>query len=97
MKGHTVKHGNDTLRTKTTLIAAALLVAASTAPAADAGAQAKLTPAGAFMAVPYRDLRFWIDDRDMLSKRLFSFPFFIFTLVETSGQEAPTALTVPVG
>jgi len=52
-------------------------------------------PADAFLAVPYRGYWFWIDDRDMPSKRLFSFLMFIFTLVETGGKEAPPVLTIP--
>jgi len=52
-------------------------------------------PADAFLAVRYRDYWFWIDDRDMASKRLFSFLFFIFTLVETGGKESPPILTIP--
>jgi hypothetical protein len=54
-------------------------------------------PADAFVAVPYRDHWFWIDDRDMPSKRLFTFLFFIFTLVETGGKETPTVITIPAG
>ena len=46
-------------------------------------------PADAFVATPYRDHWFWIDDRDMPSKRLFTFLMFIFTLVENGGKEAP--------
>jgi hypothetical protein len=53
------------------------------------GGDVRARPADAFVAVPYRDHWFWIDDRDMLSKRLFSFIMFIFTLVETPGKEAP--------
>jgi hypothetical protein len=49
------------------------------------------------VAVPYRDHWFRIDDRDMLSKRLFSFLFFIFTLVETGGKETPTVIAIPTG
>ncbi len=54
-------------------------------------------PADAFAAVAYRDHWFWIDDRDMPSKRLFSFLFFIFTLVETGAKETPTVITIPAG
>ncbi len=54
-------------------------------------------PADAFVAVPYRDYWFWIDDRDMLSKRLFSFLFFIFTLVETGGKKIPPVIAIPTG
>jgi hypothetical protein len=54
-------------------------------------------PANAFVAVPYQDYWFWIDNRDPLSKRLFSFLFFIFTLVETGGKETPTVIAIPTG
>jgi hypothetical protein len=54
-------------------------------------------PADAFVAVPYRDYWFWIDDRDVPSKRLFSFLFFIFTLTETGGKEGLPVLTIPTG
>jgi hypothetical protein len=54
-------------------------------------------PPDAFAAVPYRDHWFWIDDRDIPSKRLFSFLFFIFTLTETGTKETPTVLTIPTG
>jgi len=43
-------------------------------------------PADAFVSVPYRDYWFWIDDRDLPSKRMFSFLMFIFTLVEPGGK-----------
>ena len=52
-------------------------------------------PADAFLAVPYRGHWFWIDDRDMGSKRLFSFLMFVFTLVETGGKESAPVLTIP--
>src|SRR5207245_9441492 len=38
-------------------------------------------PADAFVMVPYRNYWFWIDDRDIPSKRMFSFIMFIFTIV----------------
>lgn len=52
-------------------------------------------PAESFVAVPYRDTWFWIDDRDISSKRLFSFIMFLFTLVETGAKESPPVLTIP--
>jgi hypothetical protein len=52
-------------------------------------------PAEAFLAVPYRGYWFWIDDRDIPSKRLFGFLMFIFTLVETGGKEGAPVLTIP--
>ncbi len=52
-------------------------------------------PADAFLAVPYRGYWFSIDDRDMGSKRLFTFLMFVFTLVETGGKEGAPVLTIP--
>jgi len=54
-------------------------------------------PADAFVSVPYRSSWFWIDDRDIPSKRLFSFLMFIFTLVETGTKESPPIITIPAG
>ncbi|NLI80341.1 MAG: hypothetical protein GX443_01455 [Deltaproteobacteria bacterium] len=54
-------------------------------------------PADAFVAVPYRGYWFWIDDRDLPSKRMFSFLMFIFTLVETGGKEGAPIVTIPAG
>ena len=54
-------------------------------------------PASAFVAVPYQDYWFWIDNRDIPSKRLFSFLMFVFTLVETGPKEAPPIITIPTG
>jgi len=61
-------------------------------------ASSRERPPDALVAVPYRDYWFSIDDRDVTSKRLFSFLYFIFTLVETGGgRETPTVLTIPTG
>jgi len=54
-------------------------------------------PSDAFVSVPYRNSWFWIDDRDIPSKRLFSFLMFIFTLVETGTKEQPPIITIPAG
>jgi hypothetical protein len=54
-------------------------------------------PADAFAAIPYRDYWFWIDDRDIASKRMFSFIMFIFALVEPASKDAPPVLTIPTG
>jgi hypothetical protein len=54
-------------------------------------------PANAFVAVPYQDHWFWIDNRDVPSKRLFSFLMFVFTLVETGPKEPPALITIPTG
>jgi len=54
-------------------------------------------PGDAFVAVPYRDHWFWIDDRDLRSKSLFSFLMFVFSLTETGGKEGAPIITVPAG
>jgi hypothetical protein len=55
-------------------------------------------PADAFIAVPYRHYWFWIDDRDLRSKTLFSFLMFAFSLTETGGaKEGAPIITVPTG
>jgi hypothetical protein len=52
-------------------------------------------PQDAFVTVRYRDNWFWIDDRDLYSKRTFSFLMFLFTLTETGGAPAVPVVTVP--
>jgi hypothetical protein len=52
-------------------------------------------PGDAFVSVPYRDFHFWIDDRDLMSKKIFSFLMFVFTLVETGEKGAAPIVTVP--
>jgi hypothetical protein len=55
-------------------------------------------PADAFVAVPYHGYWFWIDDRDLPSKRIFSFMMFVFTLVEDTGRkEGAPIVTIPAG
>jgi hypothetical protein len=54
-------------------------------------------PGDAFLAVPYRNHWFWIDDRDLRSKSLFSFIMFIFSLTDTEGKEGAPIITVPAG
>ncbi len=55
-------------------------------------------PANAFIAVPYRHYWYWIDDRDLKSKSLFTFLMFIFSLTETGGaKEGAPIITVPTG
>lgn len=53
--------------------------------------------ADAFAQVPYRDHWFWIDDRDIRSKSLFSFLMFIMTLTETGGKEGTPIVTISAG
>jgi hypothetical protein len=52
---------------------------------------------GSFIEVPYRGHWFWIDDRDMRSKSLFTFLMFIFSLTETGGKEGAPIVTIPAG
>lgn len=54
-------------------------------------------PADAFIAVPYRGYWFYIDDRDLRSKTIFSFLMFVFSLTETGGKEGAPIITVPAG
>ena len=54
-------------------------------------------PGDAFIAVPYRNYWFWIEDRDLRSKTIFSFLMFIFSLTETGGKEGAPIITVPAG
>ena len=60
-------------------------------------AAAEEGPAGPVRAVSYRDFWFWIDDRDVSSKRMFSFILFVFALVEPGSKDAPPVLTIPTG
>jgi hypothetical protein len=52
-------------------------------------------PYDAFISIPYRDFHFWIDDRDLMSKKIFSFLMFVFTLVETGEKGTAPIVTVP--
>lgn len=54
-------------------------------------------PGDAFVAIRYRDLWFWIEDRDLTSKGMFSVLMFLFTLTESGGGQVSPVLTVPAG
>jgi hypothetical protein len=55
----------------------------------------KSNPSHAFVAVPYNNHWFWIDRRDLKSKRVFSFIMLLFTLAD-SGEASPQPLvTIP--
>jgi len=48
----------------------------------------------AFTAVRYRNYWFWVDDRDLSSKRGLGFLMILFTLVESGTTAAPPVLSI---
>ena len=56
---------------------------------------AKTRPTDAFVTIQYRDRWFWIDDRDLRSKRAFSFMMMLFTLADTGEKESLPLITIP--
>ena len=52
-------------------------------------------PGNAYVAVQYRNQRFWIEDRDRQSKQLFNFIMYLFSLTETGTPQAVPIVTVP--
>jgi hypothetical protein len=54
-------------------------------------------PSDAFVSIPYRNSYFWIDDKDLVSKKIFSFLMFVFTLVETGEKGNAPIVTIPTG
>ena len=55
----------------------------------------KTEPADAFATVEYRNHWFWIDDRDLKSKRVLSFMMMMFTLADTGEKEPLPLITIP--
>jgi hypothetical protein len=55
----------------------------------------KSKPADAYVSVYYRNHWFWIDDRDLKSKRSFAFLMMLFTLASTDEKENLPLLTIP--
>ncbi|MGH8863025.1 MAG: hypothetical protein ACREVZ_00010 [Burkholderiales bacterium] len=54
-------------------------------------------PKDAYAAIPYKGYWFWIDDRDLRSKRLFTFVMILFSLTESSPVQAAPLVTIPAG
>jgi len=54
-------------------------------------------PKDAFVAIPYRNHWFWIEDTDLNSKRLFTFLIFLFNLTETGDVINAPLMTIPAG
>ena len=54
-------------------------------------------PGDAYVSVSYRNSYFWIDDRDLVSKKFFTFLMFVFTLVETGEKGTAPVVTIPTG
>lgn len=54
-------------------------------------------PADAFVAAPYHGQWFYIDDRDLASKRTFTFLMLLFTLANEGPKEGLPVVTIPAG
>lgn len=52
-------------------------------------------PGDAYMAVLYDRTWFWIDNKDLPSKSMFSFLMFVFSMLETEGKQGMPVLTIP--
>lgn len=52
-------------------------------------------PADAYVATPYKDHWFWIDDEDIASKRIFTFLLILSSLAETGQGAVAPVVTVP--
>lgn len=55
----------------------------------------KTKPTDAYVVVPFRDHWFWIDDRDLKSKRALAFLMMLFTLTDTGEKQSQPVLTIP--
>lgn len=54
-------------------------------------------PSDAFVAVPYRDHWFWIDDREFLAKRAFSLLLMLGALAESGSEVQAPGVTISAG
>lgn len=54
-------------------------------------------PDDAYVAVAYHGGWFWIDDRDLTTKRAFSLIMMLFTLADTGAKDALPLITIPAG
>jgi len=52
-------------------------------------------PEDPFISIRYRNFYFWIDDRDLMSKGIFSFFMFVSTLLETGEKGTVPTVTIP--
>jgi hypothetical protein len=59
--------------------------------------RASARPKEAFVAVPYHGSWYWIDDRDLASKRTFAFVLLLFTLADNGPEGGVPVLTIPTG
>ena len=55
----------------------------------------KRKPTGTFVSIDYRDHWFYIDDRDLRTKRVFAFMMLLFTLADTNEKENLPLITIP--
>lgn len=55
----------------------------------------KTEPKDAFVSIPFRGHWFYIDDRDLKSKRTFTFMMLLFTLADTGDKEPLPLVTIP--
>jgi hypothetical protein len=54
-------------------------------------------PSDAFVAIPYRDHWFWIDDREFSSKRAFSLLLLLGALAESGSEVQAPSVTISAG